>query len=191
VSVQIPYNHFSLSDSDGPSGIGDITLTWGFVLRENLTSRLTTLAVGLDVLTPTGDFEKGTGFDTWVLAPGLLFAFNPTNLFPVNVIVRYSHSLDAKDDSRDAGLRVRTAQLTLQTFHILPRGFYLALLPTFLWDLEQPFDVFSLGFGVGRALNRQLAFDLGYLHQVWGEETFSHGFQFGLKFLWGRDHGRP
>jgi hypothetical protein len=191
LSVRIPYTDISLSDSDGPSGFGDITATWGFVIRKNLTSRLTTLAGGFDVLAPTGDFAKGTGFDTWVLAPGLLFVFNPTDLFPVNVIVRYSHSLDTKGDSGNAGLKVRTAQLTFQTFHILPRGFYLAFLPTFLWDLEQDFNVFSVGFGIGRALNRQLAFDVAYVQKVSGQETFSRGFKFGLKFLWGRDHGRP
>jgi len=191
ITIRVPYSHFSIPDADGPSGFGDVSAGWGFILREKLNSRLTTLAGNIGLLLPTGDFDKGTGFDTWGLSPALLLASNPTDLFPVNIIVRYKHSLGSKGGSESAGLRVRLMEITLQTFHILPRGFYLAFLPSYVWDLEQGFDVFSLGFGIGRALNRQLAFDIGYIQHISGKETFNRGVQFGLKILWGRDHGQP
>ena len=191
VSVRIPYSHFSIPDTDGPSGFGDVRFSWGFIIREKLRSRVTTLAGGLGLLLPTGDHAKGTGFDTWVVSPAVLLATNPTNLFPVNLIVRYRHSLGAKGGSETAGLQVSLMEISLQTFHILPRGFYLAFLPSYIWDLEQEFDVFSFGLGIGRALNRQLAFDIAYVEHIFGQETFIRGVQFGLKILWGRDHGRP
>ena len=86
---------------------------------------------------------------------------------------------------------MRAIDLTLQTFHILPKGFFLALIPSFFVDLEGDTDVFSLGLGVGRALNRRVSLQGGYIQRVAGEETFSRGFSVGLTWLWGSmDDGR-
>ena len=52
-------------------------------------------------------------------------------------------------------LKVRSIELKLETFHILPKGFFLAVLPSVTFNLNQDFNFFTLGLGVGRALTRQ------------------------------------
>ena len=152
-------------------------------------SRVTALAGGLSVLLPTADVKKGTGFDTWVVSPAILFVTNPTNLFPINLIVRYNRSLGDIGGSSGPILPVNTLELTLQTFHLLPRGFFLAVLPTAIVDLDQNFEVYSLAAGLGKALNRQLALKFAFVHRVFGQNTFRSGVQFGVNYLWGRDKG--
>lgn len=82
---------------------------------------------------------------------------------------------------------MRSLQLELRTFHILPKGFFLAFLPSFAIDLHQDFNVFSIGVGIGRALTPRLAVEGGYIEHLAGRETFSRGFVFGVKYLWGEN----
>ncbi len=104
-----------------------------------------------------------------------------TDVFPVYIIGRYTHSLG------DEGLRVRSFELVIQTIHILPKGFFLAFIPTFVLNLEQDFNIFSIGLGAGWALNRRLSLQGGYVQHVAGEKTFSRGFTLGIMYLWGKD----
>ncbi len=186
VWIRVPYRQFSLPNADGPSGIGDIAFGWGFLVHENLERRLTAIGGAIDVLLPTGDASEGLGFDTYLIAPAAGLVMNPTDTFPVYLIARYLRSLES---SRELRRDVQTLELTLQTFHIMPKGFYLAFLPTLFFDLEQDFDVFSLGLAAGRALNRRFALQVGYVQHMTGEQTFNRGFQVGLNFLWGKDQG--
>ncbi len=147
------------------------------------------------MLLPTGDRDKGTGFDTYILAPGVGIALNPTDKFPIYVVGRYLHSVGGSssqgngvDDDDD---RFRSIELNIRTYHILPKGVFLAVLPSFLFDLNRDFNLFSLGAGVGRALNRRLAVQAGYVQHVAGRETFNRGFTVGIRYLWGRDKSRP
>ena len=184
--VRVPYRHFSFSDGRSPRGIGDATVGWGFILHENVRRRLTTVAGGVEVLLPTGDAAKGTGFDRYVVRASGALATNPTDKFPVNFVVRYLHSFDGSQ-SETPDRPVRTLQLELQTFHILPKGFFLAFLPTFFIDLHQDFNVLSLGLGVGRALTRKVAVQGGYVEHISGRGTFNRGFVVGVTWLWGEN----
>ena len=193
--ARIPIHDFSIPNGEGPVGIGDVTLGWGVVLHEDLSRRLTAVAGIFELLLPTGDPAKGTGFDTYILAPGGGIALNPTDKFPIYVIGRYLHSLggassqgNGVDDDAD---RIRSFKLDIETYHILPKGIFLAVLPSFLFNFNQDFNRFSLGAGVGRALNRRLAVKAGYVQHVAGRETFSRGFTVGLTYLWGRDKSKP
>jgi hypothetical protein len=82
-------------------------------------------------------------------------------------------------------LRVRSIELNLETIHIFPKGLYVAALPSFVFNLNQDFNFFSLGVGVGRALNRNFAIMGGYIQHVAGRKTFSRGFSVGFNFVWG------
>jgi hypothetical protein len=179
--VEIPYLVYSIPDVNGWSGIGDISVGWGFLIHENLRRRLTTVAAGVDFRLPTGDPAKGTGFDTYLVKPAILIATNPTDLFPVYITGRYGHSFG------DEGITVRSFEINVQTFHILPKGFFLAFVPNFVWNMEQDFNIFSIALGAGRALNRRLSLQGAYVQRVAGEETFSRGFTLGFNYLWGKD----
>ena len=71
------------------------------------------------------------------------------------------------------------------------RSVFLAVLPSFLFNFNQDFNLFSLGVEVGRALNRRLAVQVGYVEHLAGRDTFSRGFTVGIRYLWGKDHSKP
>ena len=179
--IGIPWINVSLPDGSGNSGIGDLSLGGGFVIHENLGSRLTEAAVGFDVLMPTGDRAQLTGFDRWILQPVALLVFNPTDLFPVFFIGRYQHSVADGDELEP----LRTINLSFQTFHILPNQFFLLFIPNLFVDVNRDQTVFTFGIGAGRAMSRRLALQASYVQYILGSETFSRGFQLGFNYFWG------
>ncbi len=194
VWARIPIHHFSTPDGSNPAGIGDVTFGWGVVAHENLASRFTSSALIFEVLTPTGDSSKGTGFGTAVLAPGGGIALNPSNYFPIYITARYLHSLEElrgpgseEEVKDDPSLKVRSIELNLETFHILPKGFFLAVLPSVTFNLNQDFNFFTLGLGVGRAITRHFAIQAGYLNYVAGEKTFNQAFNIGFTYIFGAE----
>ena len=194
VWAEVPLLDFSVPNVSAPSGIGDTLIGWGFVPYKDLSKRLTGAAFWIEALAPTGSSEKGTGFGTWVLAPAAGIALNPTDRFPVYASVRYLHSLKElggfASDPENPDL-VRSIELNLETLHIFPKGFFVAALPSFTFDLNEEFNVFSLGVGVGRALNRRLLVNGGYVHYVAGKRTFNQAFVVGLSFIWGDEKVKP
>lgn len=193
VWAAIPVNNFSLPDGDGPAGIGDVLLGWGAVTHENLASRVTASGFFFEVLAPTGDVEKGTGSGTWILAPSGAVALNPTDVFPIYVTARYLHSLESLAGSDrnqqvtdDPALRLRSLELTIETVQVLPGGFFLVAAPSFLFNFNQDFNVFSIGLGVGRAISRSFALSGAYVHRVAGRKTFNQAFNIQLQYIFGQ-----
>jgi hypothetical protein len=194
VWAKIPIHHFSIPGGDDPAGIGDVSFGWGVVTHENLKSRLTSSALIFEILAPTGDPSKGTGFGTTVLAPGGGIALNPSKYFPIYITARYLHSLEelrgpgSEEEVRDnPSLKVRSIELNLETFHILPKGFFLAVLPSVTFNLNQDFNFFTLGLGVGHALTRNLAIQGGYVNHVAGEKTFNQAITIGFTYIFGAE----
>jgi len=194
VWAEIPIHHFSTPDESNPAGIGDVTFGWGVVTHENLESRFTGSALWFEVLTPTGDPSEGTGFGTTVLAPGAGVAINPSKYFPIYITARYIHSLEelrgpGSDEEVEGNpdLKVRSIELNLETFHILPKGFFLAVLPSITFNLNQDFNFFTLGLGVGRALTRHFAIQGGYVHYAAGRKTFDQAITIGFTYIFGAE----
>jgi hypothetical protein len=191
---EVPFLDFSIPNTDAPSGVGDILFRGGVVPYKDLSKRLTGVAFWFEALAPSGSAEKGTGFGTWVLAPAGGIALNPTERFPIYISGRYLHSLKplggelANSEKPDL---VRSIELNFETLHIFPKGFFVAALPSFTFDLNKDFNVFSLGVGMGRALNRRLLVNGGYVHYVAGERTFNQAFVVGLSFIWGDEKVKP
>jgi len=179
--VEVPYLVYSIPELSGWSGLGDVSVGWGFLVHENVRRRLTTVAAGVEFRLPTGDPAKGTGTDIYVVKPSVAIATNPTDLFPIYITGSYAQSIGNEQ------LESRSLELKIQTIHILPKGFFLSLLPSLLRDLEYDYYVFSLGLGAGRALNRRLSLQAGYIERVAGEVTFERGFVAGITYLWGKD----
>ncbi len=188
--VRVPIHDFSIPHQDNPVGIGNIDIGGGFVIHEDLSRRLTTIAAAAEIRLPTGDASKGTGFDAYIIAPAALLAFNPTDAFPVYIIGSYLHSWGSLGGSASQEL-LRSIELEFQTFHILPKGVFVAVLPSFVFNLNQDFNIFSLGLGAGRALNRRLLIQGGYVHHIAGRETFNRALQIGITYLWGTDRSKP
>ncbi len=177
--VRVPIHDFSIPNQDFPVGIGDIDIGGGFVIHEDLSSRLTTIAAAAEVRLPTGDVSKGTGLDAYIIAPAALLALNPSDTFPVYIVGRYLHSWGSLGGS-DPQEHIRSIELEIQTFHILPKGVFVAVLPSFVFNLNQDFNIFSLGVGAGRALNRRFLIQGGYVQHIAGRETFNRGLQIGI-----------
>ena len=190
VWVRIPIHDFSIPNQDFPVGIGDIDIGGGFVVHEDLSRRLTTIAAAAEIRLPTGDASKGTGLDAYVIAPAALLAFNPTDAFPVYITGSYLHSWGSLAGATSQE-HLRSIELEIQTIHILPKGIFVAVLPTFVFNLNQDFNFFSLGLGAGRALNRRLLIQGGYVHHIAGRETFNRALQIGITYLWGKDKSKP
>ena len=188
--VRVSIHDFSIPHQDNPVGIGDIDIGGGFVIHEDLSRRLTTIAAAAEIRLPTGDASKGTGFDAYIIAPAALLAFNPTDAFPVYIIGSYLHSWGSLGGSASQE-HLRSIELEIQTFHILPKGVFVAVLPSFVFNLNQDFNIFSLGLGAGRALNRRLLIQGGYVHHIAGRETFNRALQIGITYLWGKDRSKP
>lgn len=190
--AEVPIRDFSVPGADAPSGIGDVLLGGGIVPYKDLSKRITGIAFWFEALAPTGSAEKGTGFGTWAFAPAAGIALNPSDRFPVYISGRYLHSLnpiggDDRPNTNEPAKKVRSIELNLETIHIFPKGFFVAVLPSFLFDLNQNFTMFSLGAGVGRALNRRMVLSGGYVHYMAGERTFNQAFVVSLKFIWGKE----
>ncbi len=190
VWVRVPLHDFSIPNQDTPVGIGDIDIGGGFLIHEDLSSRLTTIAAAAEVRLPTGDVSKGTGLDAYIIAPAALLALNPSDTFPVYIVGRYLHSWGSLGGS-DPQEHLRSIELEIQTFHILPKGVFVAVLPSFVFNLNQDFNIFSLGLGAGRALNRRFLIQGGYVHHIAGRETFNRALQIGITYLWGKDKSKP
>ncbi len=190
VWVRVPIQNPSIPNRDTSVGIGDIDIGGGFVIHEDLSRRLTSIAVAAEIRLPTGDPSKGTGLDAYIIAPAALLAFNPTDVFPVYIVGRYLHSWGSLGGS-DPQEHLRSIELEIQTIHILPKGFFVAVLPTFVFNLNQDFNLFSLGLGAGRALNRRFLIQGGYVHHIAGRETFNRALQIGITYLWGKDKSKP
>jgi len=188
--VRVPLHDFSIPNQEAPGGIGDIDIGGGFVIHEDLSRRLTSIAVGAEIRLPTGDASKGTGLDAYIIAPAALLAFNPTDAFPVYIVGSYLHSWGSLGGA-DTQEHIRSIVLEIQTFHILPKGFFLAVLPSFVFNLNQNFNIFSLGLGAGRALNRRFLIQGGYVQHIAGRETFNRALQIGITYLWGKDKSKP
>ncbi len=188
--VRVPLHDFSIPNQDTPVGIGDIDIGGGFLVYEDLSRRLTTIAAAAEVRLPTGDVSKGTGLDAYIIAPAALLALNPTDTFPVYIVGRYLHSWGSLGGS-DPQEHLRSIELEIQTFHILPKGVFVAVLPTFVFNLNQDFNIFSLGVGAGRALNRRFLIQGGYVHHIAGQETFNRALQIGITYLLGKDKSKP
>ena len=195
--TSIPVLDYSIPGADGPAGIGDVVVGAGVVAHEDLSRRITTIAITFEALAPTGDPGAQTGAGTWIFAPAVILAFNPTDEFPIYVIARYVHSAESlagfgRDEEirDDPSLEVRSLELTIQTVHILPKGFFVSAIPSFLFNFNQDFNVFSLGLGVGRALTPSFALNGSYLHQIAGEQTFNQAFTIQLEYIFGERKDR-
>lgn len=127
--------------------------------HENLSRRLTASACSLEIAFPTGDSERALGLDQYLFKASGLLAMNPTDKFPVYVIGRYLHSFGGT--VREKSERILAVELNLQTFHLHQKGFFVAALPSFAFNLNQDFRIFSVGLVVGRVLNRRLAIQGG------------------------------
>ncbi len=184
--LSIPWINIALPDGSGHSGIGDLSIGGGYVVNENLASRLTAVAAGFEVFMPTGDPAIGTGGSRWILQGGGAVYFNPTDLFPVYLSGGYRHSI--ADGDKPGSAQVRTITLNVQTFHILPKRFFLAFIPSLFVDLARDQTAFTFAIGAGRAMSRRLALQASYVQYLLGSETFSRGFQLGLTYFWGPDH---
>ena len=192
VWAEVPFLGYSLPGTSGPNGIEDVTVGWGALLHEDLGSRFTTSAVIVEAVAPTGSIEEGTGFGTWVLAPGGALVFNPTDVFPVYVVGRYLHSLAAPGGEErvatvgtQPSLRVRSVELGVATVHILPKGFYVSATPNVVLNYDQDFNFFSLAIGGGRALSRNFALQGLYVQHLAGEKTFGRSASISLQFAFG------
>ncbi len=184
--ADVPIRDFSFPDAEGPAGVGDILLGWGIVTHENLERRVTTSALLVEVLAPSGDPKKGTGADAWVLSPTAALVFNPTDVFPVYVTARYLHSFGSLGGGDDPDDRLRSLELSVRTIHILPKGFFLVAAPQLLVNFNQEFNVFSVALGGGRALTRSFAWNAAYVQHVAGKQTFNRGFAFGIQYIFGQ-----
>jgi hypothetical protein len=194
VWADIPIQHFSIPGVYDPAGIGDVVFGWGVVTHENLRSRFTSSALIFEILAPTGDPSDGTGFGTTVLSPGGGIALNPSKYFPIYITARYLHSLEELRGPTseellqgNPDLKVRSIELNLETFHILPKGFFLAVLPSVTFNLNQDFNFFTLGLGVGRALTKHFAIQGGYVNYVAGEKTFNQAITVGFSYIFGTE----
>ena len=181
VWADIPLLHLAQPEAATVSGVGDVLLGWGAVIHEDLSREFTSSAAWLEVLAPTGDAAKGLGAQTWVLAPGGGLALNVTDRFPIYVTGGYRHSLG------NAEVPVRSIELNVETAHILPKGIFVSVVPSFFFNLNRDVHFFSLGIGAGRALTRRFAFVGAYSHHLIGSKTFNQAFTVGLQFIWGEE----
>ena len=87
---------------------------------------------------------------------------------------------------------LRSIELEIQTFHILPKGVFVAVLPSFVFNLNQDFNLFSLGVGAGRALNRRFLIQGAYVQHISPGGKPSTGlYKSGSRYLWGEDKAKP
>ena len=179
--VRLPFATLSPPSGESRSAVSDITFGYGRMMHENLERRLTASALTVELTTPTGDVDKGTSADAWIGRFNGALMTNPTDLFSLFLIGRYSHSFDPIVGGGD----LRTLQFELQAFRVFPRSYFLALTPTLSYDFDLDVEVFSFVFGGGKALTRRFALAAGYVEHISGQRSFNRGFTIGLNYLYG------
>ena len=184
--IRLPFATISPPEGSSRSAISDITVGYGRMLHENLERRLTASAFSVELTTPTGDVDKGTSADAWIGRINGAIMANPTDLFSLFVIGRYSHSFDAIVGGGD----LRTAQVEVQAFRVFPKSYFLALTPTLSYDFDLDVEVFSFIVGGGKALTRRFALAAAYVEHISGQRSFNRGFTIGLNYLYGSLKGR-
>lgn len=190
VWAEVPLLNYNDALPGGPAGLGDIKAGWGFLAYENLSRRLTAVVGAVEVQFPTGDPDQALGLDKTTISPVAAVVWNPTDMFPVYFYARYFHSIDAGGSAENPGEDLRALRFRLQTFHILPHGFFLAFIPVYVFDLNKDSDILSFSIGAGKVLNRRLSLQGGYVQHISGKKTFNRGFTLGLSWLWGSEQTR-
>ncbi len=190
--VGLPLHTLSSPSRPTTTGVGDVLVGWGGIVHENLERRFTTALLTLEAMAPSGDPENGPGVGTWVLAPGGSLAVNPTNSFPVYFSARYLHSLEGlRGGAASAGgedepdRRIRLAELTLQTVHVVSGGLFISVVPNLIVDVHRNRSVFTLGIGAGVALNPWLAISGSYTRRLSGRSDFEQVFGVQASVLFG------
>ena len=69
-------------------------------------------------------------------------------------------------------------------------GLFLVAIPSFLFNFNQDFNVFSLGLGAGRALSQSFALHGACVYQIAGEETFNQAVTVQLQYIFGQRKDR-
>ena len=180
----IPVLRSSSRGADSEVGVGDISFGYGTVVYQDLQRRLTSSVLSLEITTPSGDEQRQLGTGSWLIAPAGAIVLNPTYRFPLYIFFRYLHSLGGNPRSGDESIpKIRSFELSVQTIHILSKGFWLAFEPALILDPNS--HLFSLSAGFGRALNRHFAVSATYVEHLTGEESFRRVFSVTLSWLAG------
>lgn len=87
-------------DEIGDSGLVDTRLRYfnlAWTLDESKDAGWKKVGLTLESYLPTGDIEKGTGFDTWVAAPGIVGAYQVTPRLRFYPILAYIYTTPTSD----------------------------------------------------------------------------------------------
>jgi hypothetical protein len=119
----------------GDWGFGDIEARWKWAPYRNPEAtwyQPRAMGLGVDVLLPTGDLDKGTGLGAVYLRPNITFAFTPATNFNIYLTASYFHSFDEESGAqveRGFGLEPRFE-------YKFPQGVYASWAPEFIFDAK-------------------------------------------------------
>ena len=141
----VPHPHHGLSattllvgsDVSGAegSGFGDTRLQYSWVPSAQITAAAwvpNTLGMGCGLIVPTGDPDKGTGVDRWVLIPTLGWVFPFGEKFALQPSLQYLYSFD--EDTPDE--HVSSANLVLTFLYVAKSGFWIDYTASLFRDFE-------------------------------------------------------
>ena len=134
-STAVPFSDTTIADNDG-SGIGDLQLRYNYAPSVTLTASPwvpNRLGMGLGLVIPTGDVEKGTGSGQWVAAPSVGWVIvlrEGLFLLPQG---QYSRSFKEEQGAR----KLEVAAVSFGLLYVWNKRFWVNFTPAYIDDLEQ------------------------------------------------------
>lgn len=136
-AATVPIVGADLGETEG-SGIGDLRLQYSYVPSARLTANSwvpNTLGMGIGLIVPTGDPDKGIGGDRWIAIPTIGWVFVIGERFSILPTLQYFHSLQEGSTADDFS----SANLELGLLYVFRSEFWLNYTPSLFHDFD-PID---------------------------------------------------
>jgi len=132
-SLTLPFVGAKISETEG-SGIGDLVAQYSWVPSVELDANPwfpRSMGIGLTLILPSGDSDKGIGDDRWVAIPNLGWVVPINRRFSFLPLLQYVRSFDEMSEEDDLEL----VNLELGLTYVSPGGFWVNYTPSIFEDL--------------------------------------------------------
>lgn len=133
LSLTLPFVGADFSETEG-SGIGDVVVQYSWAPSVRLDANPwfpRSLGMGLTLILPTGDPDKGIGSDRWVVIPNFGWVVSITRRFSFLPLLQYFRSFDETSDEDELEL----VNLDLGFVYVTPIGLWVNYTPSIFEDL--------------------------------------------------------
>ena len=138
LSLTLPFVGADFSETEG-SGIGDVVVQYSWAPSVQLDANPwfpRSIGMGLTLILPSGDPDKGIGSDRWVAIPNFGWVVSITRGLSFLPLLQYFRSFDEMSDEEELDL----INLELGFVYVTPIGLWVNYTPSIFEDLDSTGD---------------------------------------------------